>query len=182
MFNVKYVWLILIAWILGLLGLNVGCALSRASDVTRVAEAAFAGESKVTYTVLPGDVAGLPNNTIAIPTVPGKNVAFTSYYPTGQVQWEFESVRDTVADTIIAALGGLDAQKFAYDAETRRMTNDLILKLIDELMPLVMQKLNPPAAPAQPSQNWQSQLESFFNSPAGQAILSRVQPMTPAGP
>ncbi len=133
----------------------VGCAANKAVDSTRLAQAVTAGESQVTYTVLPGKVAGL-EDTFAIPTVPGKDVRFRmTKEPDGSAQIELDTTRSAVLDMLMAGIGGIDAAKFAADADTRDWISrerEAWMSAVKELAgPLIHRQLATPTAPAEPS-------------------------------
>ncbi len=111
----------LCAAVLGLATLG-GCAATKAVDTTAAIQAVTAGESHVTYSVLAGDVLDDPQfagKSLLIPTVPGKDVSFKLYYPSGQVRAELTTQRSHVVDTLLAGAAGIDAEKFAADERLR---------------------------------------------------------------
>lgn len=91
--------------------LSTGCAYTKAVDTTKMIQAQTAGESHVTYTLVPGDIAGMPDNVIAIPTVPGKDIEFKSYYPDGTPQWSLVTKRSVVLEMMNAGVLSVDAAK-----------------------------------------------------------------------
>lgn len=133
---------------LSLLACCAGCAGIKAVDTTSLADYATRGESHVTYSVVPGSIAGMPEGTVAIPTVPGKDVTFRSWYPTGQPQWELTTQRSAVLDVLLSGLSDVDAAKFAADAATRQWTMELIDRAIALAQPLLAAAAQPAPAPA----------------------------------
>lgn len=163
---------------------SAGCAAGKAVDTTRAVEAAFRGESHVTYTVVPGSLAGMPENTIAIPTVPGKDVVFRSYYPDGTPQWSLDTRRSDVLDVLFAAAAGIDAEKFAEDARMRAWVTaereawmGVMQPFIQAAVPYVQgrfsQDLTNRATP-QPSQA--DQLRAILRALRDEGLLPTTQP------
>ncbi len=129
-------------WIgLGLLGCwavgVLGCAGSKAGDTTRIVDYVTRGESQVTYTVV-NNLPGM-DGAVAIPTVPGKDVRFRSYYADGTPQWELDTQRSAVADTILAGAISADAAKYAADAATREWTAGLVDRALAMAQPFLQQ-------------------------------------------
>ena len=128
-----------------------GCASLKAVDTTAAIEALTAGESRVTYTVVPGEIAGMSDKTLAIPTVPGKNVKFRSYYPDGKPQWELDTSRDAIVSALLSGAAGIDAAKFAHDQWVMEQMLTRIDALTARFLPLLESRLAPSAtAPAGP--------------------------------
>lgn len=100
-----------------------GCVAGKLSDTNRYIDGANAPQH-VTYTVVPGSIAGMPENAIALPTIPGKNVVFRSYHPNGQLQWELETDRSDVLDTIGRNVTANDAAKLAELQLQRQWISD----------------------------------------------------------
>lgn len=141
---------------------STGCASFKALDSTRAVDFATRGEQHVTYSVIPGDVAGLPDKALAIPTVPGKDVEFHAFYPDGTPQWSLETRRSDVLEAIIGAGGisAVDAAKFAADAEAREWLSRERAAWQAMIGPIIQQRLNAPPVASEP--NLQSQIKALI--------------------
>lgn len=146
----------LVALILALLGFGTltGCQGMKATDTTKAIEAVTAGERQVTYTVVPGSLAGMPQNTIAIPTVPGKDVQFHKYFPDGTPEMTLTTRRSDVIDILFASAAGIDAEKFAEDARTRAWISserEAWMGLAQPFLAAALQRYQSGGQPAPPS-------------------------------
>lgn len=145
---------VILAIILSWFGLfNIaGCPGNKAVDTTQMIHDLTAGEQVAQQGKIPGSLIG-EEGTIVFPTVPGKNIKFTVYYPDGKPKVVFESLRDPVVAALASAAVGSDAQKFAADAEQRAWTRELIGMLIEQAQMFRAQSLAGAAAsvPADPS-------------------------------
>lgn len=140
----------LFRWLIALSLLNCfgGCAGWKAVDTTAAIEAVTAGEHTVTYTVVPGDIIGLGDKSLAIPTVPGKDVQFRySKTAEGAVEMTLGTTRSEVLDVLFAAAAGIDAEKFAEDARTRAWVSAEREAWMAVVGPLIQQAMNRPPAP-----------------------------------
>lgn len=145
-----------------------GCASTKAVDSTRLAEAMFRAESNVTYTVLPGKAIGLPDSTLAIPTVPGKDVRFRATRPDG-LSIELDTSRSGVLDAALLGLTQVDAAKFAADAATREWIMQIMDRAIEVALPLIQQRMDAPPAAPRPSRA--DQVRDLLTDPEVRAAL-----------
>lgn len=143
-----------------------GCAGLKAGDTTKIMDYMTRGESQVTYTLVPGDVAGMPGHTVAIPTVPGKDVRFRSYYADGTPQWELDTQRSPVLDVLFAGAISADAAKFAEDAAQREYAAGMVDRALSMAQPFLNQALtnyqNRSAPRMEEQDGFRSQIEQLI--------------------
>lgn len=130
--------------ILTVCALTMGCAGQKAVDSTAAIRALTAGESHITYSMIPGDLVGnaaFAGKVIAIPTIPGKDVEFNAFYADGTPFMVLKTKRSAVTDAILGQIAGIDAQKFAEDAAQREFYSAQIDKLLAIVQPFLQQAL-----------------------------------------
>lgn len=135
--NPHFIFAVIVLWLLALL---TGCATLQATDTTRALEALTAGEAHVTYTKIPGDLApggALAGRDLWVPTVPGKDVSLTAWYPDGSKYVEVTAQRSPVVDVLLARAAGIDAEKFAADANLRAWISAERAAYLELLQPLL---------------------------------------------
>lgn len=140
----RNLWYLVMLLALGVIAALSGCTMGKSVDTTKMIDYATRSDSNVKYTILPGPQVGLPEGTIAIPTVPGKNVTYEEYYPDGTLHRKLMTSRSVVLDALIAGVDKVEAGKIADRAAQREWTMDLVRLFIEVAMPIVQQQLNKP--------------------------------------
>lgn len=156
--NLWYVLFVVLLWVV--LGL-AGCAGMKAVDTTVLAQSVTAGEQHVTYTLIPGSIAGMPDNVLAIPTVPGKDLDFEAYWPTGGLQWKLTTRRSAVLDVLLSGLNEVDAAKFAADAATREWVMQVVDRVTAIAIPLLQSRTVGQAAPAAAEPGFKAEVKTM---------------------
>lgn len=99
-------------------------------------------EQHITYSVLGGDILNdetLAGKAVFVPTVPGKNVHFASYYPDGQLKYKLDTDRSIVTEAMFNGIASVDAAKFAEDAARREWVTQERRELLEAIPGLVRQ-------------------------------------------
>jgi len=172
-------WLVLLPLLTLLL---FGCAGTKAVDSTRAVQALTAGESHVTYSLVPGLEGldpSLQGKVVAIPTVPGKDVDFKAYYPDGQMKLSLTTARSPVIDVLLAGVAGIDAEKFAEDARMRAWVTAEREAWMALIGPMIQAKFaaslaSSTAAAAQPTGQWQDQMKELIAQAVADALARKT--------